>query len=134
MNVSGINVDNWGPYKSWAHGCSAVQRTLQTEDPDPEKAAALKRSGDEAFVAREFSRAATCYDESLRHDVSNHFVWANLSAARLRLGEAEQALTSARTARALQPKYLKVTIHFLTVDSRCSVHPNFCSGASFTAL
>ena len=80
----------------------------EPEAYDPEKAAGCKREGDEAFVGKRFAQAVSSYTESLRHDTKNHLVWANRSAAHLRQGEAESSLSDARTARSLNPKYVKV--------------------------
>jgi tetratricopeptide (TPR) repeat protein len=78
------------------------------EDPDAERAGKLKRSGDEAFVKSDFAAAQELYTGALRHDTSDHALWANRSAASLRLGRFEEALLDARRARTLNPQYAKV--------------------------
>lgn len=83
----------------------------EAEDFDLEKAASCKKRGDTAFVKKQFEEADVAYTESLKHDPKNHLVWANRSAARFRLGKAEEALADGRTSRQLNPKYLKVGSH-----------------------
>lgn len=79
----------------------------EAKDLNPDKAASSKRAGDEAFVARDYSKAVTIYSESLQHDTRNHLVWANRSAASLKTGDATGALRDARVSRKLDSKYLK---------------------------
>lgn len=78
------------------------------EDPDEAKGSSLKRRGDEAFVKGDYSSAAEAYTQALKHTTSDHAIWANRSAARLRLGAAEDALQDARRARTLKPDLAKV--------------------------
>lgn len=80
------------------------------EEFNPEKAASCKREGDVAFVDKQFGQAELAYTKSLKHDPKNHLVWANRSAARFRLGKAEEAMSDAQTSRQLNPKYLKVSL------------------------
>lgn len=47
------------------------------------------------------------YTASLRHETRNHLVWANRSAAHLRLERHQDALDDARKARVLEPGYAK---------------------------
>mmetsp|Transcript_6385 Transcript_6385/g.14191 ORF Transcript_6385/g.14191 Transcript_6385/m.14191 type:complete len:479 (+) Transcript_6385:89-1525(+) len=79
----------------------------EPEELDEEKAATSKRAGDEAFVKRDFETAVERYSESLRHATKNHLVWANRSAAYLKLGKAAEALHDARISRVLSPGYVK---------------------------
>ena len=84
---------------------------------DVDKAASSKRDGDIAFVNKNFEQAEVAYTDSLKHDPKNHLVWANRSAARFRLGKAEEALADAQTSRQLNPKYLKASFQRLIVRS-----------------
>ena len=81
----------------------------EAEDPDPEKATQCKRQGDKAFSDKDFPGAEQLYTNALRHDTSNHLLWANRSAARLRQGKNDEALQDARTSRQINPKYLKAS-------------------------
>lgn len=78
------------------------------EDPDEGAAAEQKRKGDVAFVGRQYQEALQAYSQSLRHQTSNHVVWANRSAVYLRLNNAQAALEDARRARKLDETYTKV--------------------------
>lgn len=78
------------------------------EEHDVERAAQLKRSGDEAFVKGDFPAAQQHYTGALRHDTSDHALWANRSAASLRMGHFQEALLDARRARTINPQYAKV--------------------------
>lgn len=79
----------------------------EAEEPNADAAAVAKRRGDEAFVAADFQAAVAAYTRALRHDTSSHAVWANRSAAGLRTGDYESALTDARIARTVNPAYTK---------------------------
>ena len=86
---------------------------LQCQSFDSELAGRHKREGDEAFVGKRFAEAEAAYSNSLEHDPSNHLVWANRSAARLRQGRADKALQDAQRSRELNPKYMKVRLQVL---------------------
>ncbi|KAK9862761.1 hypothetical protein WJX84_006149 [Apatococcus fuscideae] len=77
------------------------------EDPDAEQAAHFKRQGDEAFVKKEFQAARDAYSKSIRHSTSDPLVWANRSAACLRLLDHQAAYHDARISRVLRPTYIK---------------------------
>ena len=77
-------------------------------DPDEAKGSKHKRQGDEAFVKGDFDSAAKAYTQALKHNTSDHIIWANRSAAFLRTGATEDALQDARRARTLKPEYAKV--------------------------
>ena len=83
-------------------------RIPDAPEPDEAKGSKLKRQGDEAFVKGNFDSAAKAYTQALRHNTSDHTIWANRSAAFLRTGAAEDALQDARRARTLKPEYAKV--------------------------
>lgn len=74
---------------------------------DPERAAALKRSGDETFVAKRYAEAEEAYTGALAHAPSDHILYANRAAARLKLESFQGALEDARKARTLKPDYTK---------------------------
>ncbi len=87
---------------------------LKVEVPAPEeydldKAKVLKRAGDEAFVKGQFPAAVEHYTGALRHNTSDHALWANRSAASLRTGAFQEALLDARRARTVDPRYAKVS-------------------------
>lgn len=102
------------------HGVSEGERAfvaLQVEVPAPEefdaeKAKVLKRAGDEAFVKGAFPAAVEHYSGALRHDTSDHALWANRSAAALRTGAFQDALLDARRARTVNPRHAKVSRPF----------------------
>ena len=90
---------------------SVVQMQVDIPDapePDEAKGSKHKRQGDEAFVKGDFDSAAMAYTQALRHNTSDHIIWANRSAAFLRTGSTEDALQDARRARTLKPEYAKV--------------------------
>ena len=79
------------------------------EEYDMEKAKVLKRKGDEAFVKGQFPAAVEHYTGALRHNTSDHALWANRSAAAFRTGAFQGALLDARRARTIDPRYAKVS-------------------------
>lgn len=79
----------------------------EAEDPDPEKAARFKRQGDEAFVRKDFEGAQRAYSQSIQHGTGDPLVWANRSAACLRLQDYQSAYHDARISRVLHPTYVK---------------------------
>ncbi len=98
--------------RKWCH------RGVQIEVPAPEeydldKAKVLKRAGDEAFVKGQFPAAVEHYSGALRHNTSDHALWANRSAAAFRTGAFQDALLDARRARTVDPRYAKVVHPFL---------------------
>ena len=107
------------PRLSASHAVKAIEeilpllvqgfQPLEAQDPDPEKATQCKRQGDKAFSDKDFPGAEQVYTNALRHDTSNHLLWANRSAARLRQGKNAEALQDARTSRQINPKYLKAS-------------------------
>ncbi len=78
------------------------------EEPDEAAAADHKRKGDIAFVGKHYQEALKAYSQALRHQTSNHVVWANRSAVYLRLNKPQAALEDARRARTLDESYTKV--------------------------
>ncbi len=91
-------------------------------EPDEGAAAAAKRRGDEAFVAADYPEAVAAYTRALRHDTSSHALWANRSAASLRMGDHEAALADARIARTVNPAFTKVLGSRLCGPSRIRLH------------
>ena len=69
----------------------------EPSDLDPPRATLLKRQGDEAFVKADFRAASDLYTRALDHDTHNHLIWANRSAAYLRLGRAQGLGTTTHT-------------------------------------
>lgn len=91
--------------------CHILQvRVPDAEDPDDAAAAEQKRKGDVAFVGKRYQEALQAYSQSLRHNTSNHVVWANRSAVYLRLNDPQAALDDARRARTLDESYTKVIV------------------------
>ena len=74
---------------------------------DADEAAKTKRTGDEAFIKGDNQAAIAAYDASLAADDTNAKVWANRAAAKLKLKDYEGALEDAKTAREIDPKYIK---------------------------
>ena len=74
---------------------------------DAEKAAAEKRRGDEAFIRGDNATAVEAYASSLACDDANAKVWANRSAARLKLGHFAAAARDAKISRAIDKGYVK---------------------------
>lgn len=106
---------------------------MQIEVPAPEeydmdKAKVMKRKGDEAFVKGQFPAAVEHYTGALRHNTSDHALWANRSAAAFRTGAFQDALLDARRARTVDPRYAKVChlsssfLHLLNLAIRSSLH------------
>ncbi|CAL8467241.1 g6777 [Coccomyxa elongata] len=77
------------------------------DEYDLDKAKVLKRAGDEAFVKGQFPAAVEHYSGALRHNTSDHALWANRSAAAFRTGAFQDALLDARRARTVDPRYAK---------------------------
>ncbi|KAK9833842.1 hypothetical protein WJX74_007548 [Apatococcus lobatus] len=91
-----------------APGPSVPEITVpQAEVPIPEEAARFKRQGDEAFVKKDFEGAKQAYSQSILHSTSDPLVWANRSAACLRLHDYQSAYHDARISRVLRPSYVK---------------------------
>ncbi len=90
------------------------------EEPDEAAAADHKRKGDIAFVGKRYQEALNAYSQSLRHNTSNHVVWANRSAVYLRLGKPHDALEDARRARTLDESYTKVCFDVCFIIEPCS--------------
>ena len=84
---------------------------------DKEKAGVHKRAGNEAFVAKNYSKAEAEYTEAIKYDASDEMLWCNRSGANLRLGKAEQAFNDAQKSRTLKGNYMKVDIFDLTIHS-----------------
>ena len=80
----------------------------RAEDPNPEEAARCKRQGDEAFVKKDFQGAKQAYSQSIQHSTDDPLVWANRSAACLRLDDYQSAYHDARISRVIRPTYVKV--------------------------
>ena len=74
---------------------------------DAEKAASEKRRGDEAFIRGDNATAVEAYASSLACDDANAKVWANRSAARLKLGHFAAAARDAKISRAIDKGYVK---------------------------
>ena len=84
---------------------------------DADGAASKKREGDEAFVKGDDAAALAAYDASLRLDDANAKTFANKAAAILRMvggdvkknrtSDLEKAWRAARSARHLDPTYVK---------------------------
>eukprot|EP00798_Chlamydomonas_sp_ICE-L_P000626 gene626-2058_t len=93
--------------KPESSGGQGILRIPEPEQLDEEKAANFKRAGDEAFVKQDFPTAVEKYTGSLKHATRNHLVWANRAASYLKLEKYNEALSDARTSRALMPTYAK---------------------------
>lgn len=74
---------------------------------DADAAAKTKRAGDKAFIKGDNVAAVAAYDASLLADDTNAKVWANRSAAKLKLKDHQGALKDAKTARDIDGKYVK---------------------------
>lgn len=95
---------------SVSSGGSTGSRIVSIEEPekeDPERALGLKDEGDAAFRSGNYEEALQKYTESLRWHTRNALVWANRSAAHLKLGQADPALEDALKSRVLDPGYAK---------------------------
>lgn len=110
----------------------------EAEDPDSEKAARFKRQGDEAFVSRDFEGAKQAYSQSIQHGTGDPLVWANRSAACLRLHDYQSAYHDARISRVLHPTYVKASpLHepcALRMISRTAPLPEGCITEQVSAI
>ena len=77
------------------------------EEPDPAKSKELQSQGNQAFVNGDFEKAFNLYRSALKHQTDNAHLWANSSAAALKLHRHEEALRDARMARTVDPKFVK---------------------------
>ena len=82
-------------------------RPPDTEELDKEKSIALKKEGDASFVSKDFNKAYDHYTESIKHDASSAVIWANRSAAALRLEKYRLAYWDARISRSIDHHYAK---------------------------
>ncbi|KAH9567573.1 hypothetical protein CY35_03G033900 [Sphagnum magellanicum] len=85
------------------------EKPLPAEIAPEKKQAALesKARGDEAFKKKDYMLAVDAYTQAIDMDPTNATILANRSLCWIRLGQAEQALTDAREARRLDPKWSK---------------------------
>lgn len=104
----------------------------EAAEPDSEKAARFKRQGDEAFVSRDFEGAKRAYSQSIQHGTGDPLVWANRSAACLRLHDYQSAYHDARISRVLHPTYVKASL--LHEPSACPAKVRMISGVLQEAL
>lgn len=96
-------------------GLKEAREKVKEEKPIPaeiapeKKQAALesKARGDEAFKKKDYMLAVDAYTQAIDMDPTNATILANRSLCWIRLGQAEQALTDAREARRLDPKWSK---------------------------
>lgn len=100
-----VIADKPKPKPAAAAPAAAEGSTVTAEDR--EQAAALKRKGDEAFVAGQYEAAAEHYSGAIQRFPDDHILNANRSAARLKLGQLQGALDDARRARTIKPDYTK---------------------------
>ena len=70
-------------------------------------AEALKKQGNNAFVAKQYTEAESYYTRAIELDASNHILFGNRSATRLHLGKYQVALADADEAIRLEPNWTK---------------------------
>ncbi|PWA75248.1 ankyrin repeat family protein [Artemisia annua] len=71
------------------------------------KAAEAKSRADAAFKQKEYSMALDAYTQAIDFDPTDEKLYSNRSLCWMRLGQADQALTDARTCRELKPNWAK---------------------------
>lgn len=71
---------------------------------------ALKRTGNEKFMAKEFAEAVELYTQALKHDPTNKLLLGNRSAARRQLKDFNGALEDATAAVKAAPDWPKVRV------------------------
>lgn len=71
---------------------------------------ALKRTGNEKFMAKEFAEAVELYTQALVHDPTNKLLLGNRSAARRQLKDFNGALEDATAAVKVAPDWPKVGV------------------------
>jgi ankyrin repeat protein len=77
------------------------------DQPDEGLGCTLKKKADEFFVAGDYEGAAMLYTTALQHWTRDATIWANRSAAHLKLEKYEAALRDAQIARTLDDKSAK---------------------------
>lgn len=71
------------------------------------KAAEAKSRANDAFKRKDFTTAVDAYTQAIDLDPTDATFFSNRSLCWLRLGQAEQALSDAKTCRALRPDWAK---------------------------
>jgi tetratricopeptide (TPR) repeat protein len=88
-------------------GKPAESHVPNPDEEDEDKAKALQREGNVAFVKGDYATALEKYRMALGHWTASAVLWSDASAAALRQGYFEDALRDARVARTVDPKAVK---------------------------
>jgi tetratricopeptide (TPR) repeat protein len=82
----------------------------------------LKRQGNEHFVKNEFEQAIAMYDQALALDDKNGVLLANRSAAKLKLGKPDDALSDAVKALNIDPTWKKARHRKAQAEMELGLH------------
>ncbi|KFK37883.1 hypothetical protein AALP_AA3G041700 [Arabis alpina] len=87
---------------------NGIKKDLPEVSPEAKaKAAEAKARGQDAFHRKDFQMAIDAYTQAIDFDPTDHTFFSNRSLCWLRLGQAEQALSDAKTCRELKPDWPK---------------------------